>query len=184
MIRAAICDNEREITDQLSQHLKGMQKDTKEGLEVRCFYSGEEINCEIEKGWRYHILFLDIELGKENGIALAGRIRDRYPATIIIFITGYEQYVYESFQVQPLDFLRKPLDREAVEKALLRAIKQCDSAPVWEFTVNKCLYRVPLADICYFASDKRKIVVCTGTEEQTYYGKLDEAEEKSSMESV
>lgn len=168
MIRAAVCDDERGVREELCGYLEELKETTEEGMEYNCFQNKEEIVCEMEGNWQYDIVFLDIELGEDNGIEIARWIRARYPGTVIIFITGHEQYVYECFQVQPLDFLRKPLGQKAVESAFARAIKLCDTDDVWEYTFRDCFYRVFLAEICYFASDRRKVVLYTRTGEQAY----------------
>lgn len=184
MVRVAVCDDEEDILKEMSGYLEELKATAGEGMKYSCFRQGEEIIREMEKGHQYHIVFLDIELKGENGIELAGQIRDRYPGTVIIFITGHDQYVYESFRVQPLDFLRKPLERKSVEEAFARGIMQCDVVPVWEYTFKDCFYKVLLSEICYFISDRRKVVVRTRTGEHVFYGKMDEVEEKLAQRSV
>ena len=131
----------------------------KEDMKYRCFQKGKELLEEMQRGGLFHIVFLDIELEGENGLELAGNIRERYPGTVLIFITWHKQYVYECFRVQPLDFLRKPLERKSVEEAFVRGIKQCDMMPVWEYTFRNSFHRVKLEENCYFMSDRRKVVM-------------------------
>ena len=102
MLRIAVCDDEREILKELSAYLEEFQAKTKEDMKYRCFQKGKELLEEMRQGGLFHIVFLDIELEGENGLELAGNIRERYPGTVLIFITGHEQYVYECFLVQPL----------------------------------------------------------------------------------
>lgn len=184
MIHVAICDDEEKILDEMSGYLRQKSKEVDEGLEITCFRQAEELEARIIDKWQYHIVFLDIELRDKNGIDIAGHIRDKYPGTILIFITGHEQYVYDSFKVQPLDFLRKPLRHEDVESAFVRALKQCDIMPVWDYRSREGLHQVPLADVCYFISDKRKVKMQTRTGEQDYYGRLDDTEKKLALRSA
>lgn len=190
MIRVAVCDDERKICEELSGYLQELQTEVEEKLEIHCFQSAEEIRQEMEEDW-YHIFFMDIRLGKYEqgkdgqegngegtGIDTAKYIREKCPASQIIFITGYDQYVYDCFVVQPVDFIRKPLQPKKVEEAFRRALKQCDAMPIWEYTWEKTLHRVPLAEICFFFSDRRKVSIQVGTEEQIYYGRLDEEEKR------
>lgn len=184
MIHVAICDDAEEILEELSEYLRQVSKETEGGLEIACFRRAEELEFRIMEKWQYHVVFLDIELGDRNGIAIAAHIRDKYPGTVVIFITGHEQYVYDSFKVQPLDFLRKPLRREDVESTFLRALKLCDIMPVWEYRSREILYRVPLAEVCCFISDKRTVKMQTRKGEHTFYGKLDDTEKKLASRSV
>lgn len=178
MLRVAVCDDDKEILTELSVYLEEFRIRTKEGIKYRCFQKGKELLEEMQKGGLFHIVFLDIELEGENGIELAGEIRERYPGTLLIFITGHDRYVYECFRVQPLDFLRKPLNRNALETAFDRAIEQCDMMPVWEYTFRDTFSRVKLEEICYFMSDRRKVVIRTRTGEQEYYDRLNHVEEE------
>lgn len=43
---------------------------------------------------------------------------------------------------------------------------------------------MPLADVCYFISDKRKVKMQTRTGEQDYYGRLDDTEKKLALRSA
>ncbi len=192
MIQVAICDDEKRICEELSEYLRSLQAAVDEKLEIDCFQSVEEIQAVIREECNYHIIFMDIRLGRsrraeigcqdgrqeDNGIQAAIQIKERFPAVLIIFVTGYEQYVYDSFAAQPVGFIKKPIKQREVKEVFERAVKQCDSAPVWEYKAERALHRVPLGSICAFYSDKRKVVLQVGMQKQSYYGKLDEVEEK------
>ncbi len=60
-----------------------------------------------------NIAFLDIELGDEegwNGIDVARTIRSISPHTKLVFVTGYDRYALDSFQVHPYDYVLKPIN--------------------------------------------------------------------------
>ncbi|HZS47164.1 MAG TPA: LytTR family DNA-binding domain-containing protein [Blastocatellia bacterium] len=66
------------------------------------------------------LLFLDIQIPELDGIkvseALVGKDTPQ-----VIFVTAYDQYAVRAFELQALDFLLKPYDRERFEAALRRA---------------------------------------------------------------
>ena len=74
------------------------------------------------------LLFLDIELdaGGLNGMALAGRIRERPSAVqpVIIFVSGYERYVFDAFDVEAFQYLLKPVDEEKFAQVFARAVER------------------------------------------------------------
>ena len=92
-------------------------------MTLDCFFSGEELMGQLhEKQEFYHFLLLDIELIKQNGVEVGKHLRDAlgdYKIQIIYFFSK-TNYAMELFQVQPLDFLVKPLKegqlRETFEK--------------------------------------------------------------------
>jgi two-component system LytT family response regulator len=66
------------------------------------------------------LLFLDIQMDTLGGIALA-RALDPATMPLIVFVTAYDHYALEAFEVSALDYLLKPFDEERFGKTLERA---------------------------------------------------------------
>ena len=66
------------------------------------------------------IAFLDIELGKQNGLVLCDRLLAIDPLINIIFVTGYPDYALDAWETKACGFLVKPLRKEEVEKVLTK----------------------------------------------------------------
>jgi two-component SAPR family response regulator len=60
------------------------------------------------------LALLDIDMPEMNGIQLAARIKERWPDTAVIFLTGYPQYAVDAFAVRASGYLLKPVTREAL----------------------------------------------------------------------
>ena len=61
----------------------------------------------------YDMVFLDLELGDENGFDIAEQIVLMNNDAIIIFVTSHENLVYEAFRFRPLGYIVKDrFDRE------------------------------------------------------------------------
>ena len=69
---------------------------------------------------RPHLLFLDIQIDSMTGIALA-RALDPQTLPLIVFVTAYDQYALEAFEVSAVDYLLKPFDDDRFRKTLARA---------------------------------------------------------------
>lgn len=66
------------------------------------------------------LLFLDIQMPEMDGFALLEAFdENKIPA--VIFVTAYDQYAVQAFEVSAVDYLLKPFDHERLEKALDRA---------------------------------------------------------------
>ncbi len=67
----------------------------------------------------YAVLFLDINMPGMNGLELS-RIIQKRTATppLIIFVTAYEKYALEAFEVNAVDYLLKPFDEERLALAI------------------------------------------------------------------
>lgn len=65
------------------------------------------------------LLFLDIQMPGMNGLEFAGSVPKD---TLVIFTTAYSQYALESYEVEALDYLLKPIPTERLEKAVGKAL--------------------------------------------------------------
>jgi two-component system, LytTR family, response regulator len=65
------------------------------------------------------LLFLDIQMDLLNGIELA-RALDPLTLPLIVFVTAFDHYALEAFEVCATDYLLKPFDYERFAKCLAR----------------------------------------------------------------
>jgi two-component system LytT family response regulator len=66
------------------------------------------------------LIFLDVQMPRKNGLDVVKEIgAERMPMTI--FVTAYDRYALEAFDVAALDYLVKPFDDERFEQAFRRA---------------------------------------------------------------
>jgi len=73
------------------------------------------------------VCFLDIQMPRLNGFDVLGKLR-RQP--IVIFTTAYDQYALKAFGVNSVDYLLKPIEPDAVKRAIKKVETLRDSAPV------------------------------------------------------
>jgi len=73
-----------------------------------------------------HLLFLDIQIDSMSGIGLA-RALDPQSLPLIVFVTAYDQYALEAFEVSAVDYLLKPFDDDRFRRTLERARRRRES---------------------------------------------------------
>lgn len=182
MVKIAICDDEKNIRAYLSALVK------KQGIE-----------CEITEyatagdyfadGVEHDILFLDIELegpGQDmDGMEMARQIRgmEDTKQPIIIFITGYEKYVYDAFDVGAFQYLLKPVDEQKFAEVFRRAAEQAAAYTEQDKKVLMIQYggtgkTIPLRDIYYMESQNHKIAVHMKDGVPEYYARMSDLEEE------
>lgn len=66
------------------------------------------------------VVLLDIELPVTNGLAVAVWLRERHPRVKIVFVTGHSSYGAEAFQLDAIDYLVKPVTKEAVQRMVAK----------------------------------------------------------------
>lgn len=65
------------------------------------------------------LLFLDIEMPKENGFELLKKL-ETIPFSVV-FVTAYEKYAIKAFKMSALDYLLKPIDLEDLQLVIEKA---------------------------------------------------------------
>lgn len=64
------------------------------------------------------LVFLDIQMPGLDGFGVIEALED---PPLVIFVTAYDQYAIQAFEVNALDYLLKPFTRQRLEKAVRRA---------------------------------------------------------------
>lgn len=65
------------------------------------------------------LIFLDIQMPQITGIEFARTVKKN---TLIIFTTAYSEYALDSYEVDAVDYLVKPIEFDRFEKAVSKAI--------------------------------------------------------------
>lgn len=97
----------KKLVDQISQ------------LELLDSFGSAEAAAEYIQTTEVDLIFLDIQMPGINGMEFARSIPKH---TLIIFTTAYSEYALDSYEVDAIDYLVKPIDpakfRKAVDKAI------------------------------------------------------------------
>ena len=182
MIKIAICDDEKNIRSYLASLIREQDTD----CEIIEYASADEY---LSSGMEHDLLFLDIELKGSasgmDGMGMARQIRgmEQIRQPVIIFVTGYEKYVYDAFDVDASGYLVKPVNEQkfaevfsrAQDKILSEAEQKKKTLLIQYAGANKA---IPIDNIYYMESQKHKIVLYTKDGELEYYAKIGELEEE------
>ncbi|WP_249930642.1 response regulator, partial [Paenibacillus polymyxa] len=71
---------------------------------------------------------LDVRLPGISGIELAHQILEHKPHIQIVFVTAYDKYAIQAFELNALDYLLKPVTTERLIKTMNRILKRDDQA--------------------------------------------------------
>ena len=180
MIKIAICDDEANIRAYLSSLIQAQDCP----CEIVEYASAGDCLADTQK---IDLLFLDIELAPSgsglDGMALARKIRERATVTqpVIIFVTGYERYVFDAFDVGAFQYLLKPVDEEKFAQVFSRAVAQIGTArekPGRVLTLQSAntSRTVPLDSIYYIESSNHKVELHLKNGEFACYAKIGDLE--------
>lgn len=73
---------------------------------------------EFMRSNKVDLIFLDINMPEVNGMEFAKTIPHD---TLVIFVTAFSEYAVDSYEVEAVDYLLKPLDKIRFEKAVAKA---------------------------------------------------------------
>ena len=192
-MNVAVCDDEENIRF-LIKKLIGMQD---ADCRIMEFSSGGELLrfWEQEGREQIDILFLDISMEGINGMETAGQIRkwkEERDETLwgslplLIFITGYPEYMPKAFSVNAFQYLVKPVNETEFAEVFTQAVRECRHLEMKKNTEPQTVLirdgnatrNVPMDEIYYIESSNRKIIVFMRDGKTECYGKISEFEDQ------
>lgn len=86
MLNIAICDDDIQTTGRMDMLLQEIAKQNFMDVEIEVFWNGESLADAVAQGTYFDMIYLDIEMDKEDGISAAKRIREYDKNTLIIYL--------------------------------------------------------------------------------------------------
>ncbi len=173
MLRIAICDDNIGVCNSIEQQILTYHGTKNSQLNI--FTEGEKLLGYIKEGNVFDVLFLDIELGTMSGIQIATIIRREFNDydTKIIFITARDGYEMLLFDVQPFNFLKKPINNEKLQKCLELVVELRErESQLFYYTQGYTHGQIAVGDILYFEKAGKKIRVVLENSYEEFYDSL------------
>ena len=158
MLKIAVCDDRKEDRDIMYQYVQQFCSERMLPAEIKVFDHPDDLISACEK-IRPQIYILDIVMPMVNGIQAARELRWNQSDAQIIFTTSEKSFALESFDVNPVNYILKPVKREKLFESLDLAMKRVHLEEEKAVTIKvKGGYRtLQLDDIMYL--DYRNHVV-------------------------
>lgn len=83
--------------------------------------SAEDARSWLEAGHAVQLILLDIRMPGRGGLALARYISGLTNPPLLAFVTAYDEYAIDAFELFAVDYLQKPFSDERLAKLLARA---------------------------------------------------------------
>ena len=103
--KIAVCDDNNVDQDYVIGFLNTWSRLNDRSIEIHTFISAEEFLFQYADEKDYHVLILDIEMGKMNGVELAREIRLGNSELQIVFVTGFPGFIAEGYDVDAIHYL-------------------------------------------------------------------------------
>lgn len=123
ILRALIVDDEYPARQELRYLLEQFQD-----VEIVGEAAGAKEAYKLVEVLEYDILFLDINLPEVNGLELTAKFKEFSKKPQVVFITAYENYAVDAFEIDAADYIMKPINklrlRQAIDKVINKKKKE------------------------------------------------------------
>lgn len=114
MLRAIIIDDEVLALEGMARMLGRVE------VQVLAAYRDPRVAIEEAAGLQYEVAFVDMEMPGLSGLETAARLQSIHPDACIVFVTAYDHYAVQAFELEAIDYLLKPVQAHRLEKAIER----------------------------------------------------------------
>lgn len=154
-----ICDDDDVFRITLEKHLRTYFNERSIPLNFIHFSCGEEL---LGNTMLFDLVFLDVEMGKINGIDAGKQLKSQNPHSIIFVITSYEGYLDDAFKINAFRFLQKPLNVVRLYKALDDSIELINNDIIVFYDMKSSSnIRIYSNDIIFIEIEKKKTKIVT-----------------------
>jgi DNA-binding LytR/AlgR family response regulator len=159
MLRIAICDDQpeelKELVSITNQYFINKHLD----CEVLTFTHPDSLLTAIDSQ-RFHLYILDIVMPMIDGLSLGQAIRRLDQEAAIIYATTEPQFALQAYATNPINYLIKPIEQEALFDTLNMVIAHTDLVISQTFTVKTAnsLRVIQLAEINFFEYRQHTVI--------------------------
>lgn len=174
-MRIAICDDERTYIKKIENDINSLKTHENE-FEFSEFESGEAFISGFSKD-KYDLIILDIEMNDLNGLQTAEFLRQIDKNVILIFMTSYDKFVYQGYEVNAFRYILKNQPEPIYLKQLSDTIQEYYRNKKYIKVVDNDIEKELLTvDILYIEVYSHQIVIHTFNKEYYQKGKLSDYE--------
>jgi DNA-binding LytR/AlgR family response regulator len=176
MIKVILVDDERFALDELEFLLKKY-----DGIEIAATFDDPVSALEEAKNIKFDAAFLDIDMPVINGLNVARDLIESYPNIKIIFVTAHDDYAVKAFDLNAIDYILKPIEKDRLDRAVERLLNSGIKSSGMNSSIIEKLNRIDqnlkqdserfpaydeeeinllkISDICYFEAQLGKTVI-------------------------
>lgn len=182
-MKIAICDDDQILCHHLEEMLLELGRKEQTVLQTELFFDGDTLWNYLKQGYRFDLLFLDIEMDRMDGIAVGRAIRNILgdEDCRIVYISSQESYAMDLFAVRPMDSLIKPVTEARLKEIWELYCRLSEKGQgMFRYQIQGNQNRIAWNRIMYFRVDNRKILLHT-TDGRVieFYGKMSEIKKET-----
>ena len=75
------------------------------------------------------LVLLDLTMPEVDGLAVARQLAEQTSPPAVIFVTAHDNHAVEAFDLDAVDYVLKPVEKDRLERAIGRAVARRNAAP-------------------------------------------------------
>lgn len=107
MLKIAIMDDEPEYVSLVSRMTEDCMRKSGTAYEIKEYKNSESLLEDLRQEICFDIYLLDVQLSESDGLEVGRRIREKYVAPVLIFITNHTEYAVDAFEVNTYRYIPK-----------------------------------------------------------------------------
>ena len=177
-MRIAICDTSMPDIRHFQQVMEAYCQDQGLLCRLEIFTSGRALERSFTPGC-YDVIFLDSCTGECSGIDIARHIRRMDEDVSIVFVASSREYALESYDVNAVHYIVKPIDVRSIHEALVRCQRfSKGKRRTLQVMSHRQVLLVPVDKIFYIEVSGKLCTIHCRREIIETYATLDELEYK------
>ena len=122
-MKIAICDDEQVFSQLYSEYAaEYASRKLDSSISLHIYNHAEDLLGDCSKAGGFDICILDVVMPDMNGIELGQKLREMDFDGKIIYLTSSAEYAIDSFKAKPINYLIKPVSKDAFIAALDEAV--------------------------------------------------------------
>lgn len=148
-IRTVVVDDEQLARNELCFQLQQL-----DGVEI-VGQAGDGVQAlQLIEDVRPDLVLLDVQMPGQTGFEVARELVARGVDSRVVFVTAFDQYAIEAFEVNAIDYLLKPVEPERLGRTIERARGQLRSARLASGEGSGALQEGELRRIVAYVTDR------------------------------
>lgn len=168
MYRIAICEDEAPAREGLCALCTELLAERGIPHEITPFSSAEALEATLSAGARFDLLCMDILMDGQSGIDFARQLRKRDEKTSVLFVTSSAEFLRDGYEIRPIHYLFKPVDRAQLAAALEADLRLHHSQDTVTIQAGTGMVVLPLDAILYVESRNHMAVAMLDNGEQSF----------------
>lgn len=167
MIKIGIIDDEMNARKRLEQIINQVLFDS--DFDYKLYKYDNASSFFEDNNYDIDLLFLDIEMGQENGLNVSKTLYDKGIKSVIVFVTSYDGYIKDAFGLNVYGFVTKDEVEERIPILLNNIVADLNNKAFIVLNSETGKFTLKFHDILYFTISDRKFYVKTKNMMKRFY---------------